>query len=258
MKESILKAAQMLDNADYVVVSTGAGVSRESGIPTFRENQSGIWENFNPEELATLEGFLKNPSLVWDWYQSRVEKVREVQPNPGHYAIANMQDIFREFYLITQNIDNLHQKAGSIEVCELHGNIFEHKCLEGGYLINTLPQTGESPPKCLKCGAHIRPNVVWFGESLPEKQLSFAYKKSASCDVMIVVGTSGMVQPAASLPFVARQAGAKIIEVNPNKSGITEIADVFLQGKSGEILPELVEQLNELRKVVKPSGQLQN
>ncbi|MEW5819731.1 MAG: NAD-dependent deacylase [Cyanobacteriota bacterium] len=248
MDNKILRAAEILAKSDRVVVSTGAGVSRESGIPTFRECQEGLWANFNPEELATVEGFLKDPPMVWNWYQSRIEKILDVEPNEGHYAIARMQDMFLEFHLITQNIDNLHKKAGSRNICELHGNIFEFKCFDEEILIDELPDTDEVPPRCPNCGAMIRPNVVWFGEQLPEHQISHAFRVAGSCDTMIVVGTSGMVQPAASLPYVAkRNSNTSIIEVNPNSSGITSIADVFLQGKSGEILPELLEKLEEIK-----------
>lgn len=241
MNDKIIEAAKILSESKKVVVSSGAGISRESGIPTFRENQTGIWANFNPEELATVEGFVKNPSLVWDWYQERIKMIARVDPNPAHYAIAKMQNFFNDFTLITQNIDNLHQKAGSIKVCELHGNIFEYKCFKENIIIEHLPDTKESPPKCENCGSMIRPNVVWFGEALPEDRLSFAFKKASRCDCMIVIGTSGLVQPAASLPFVAKQnSGAFIIEVNPEESVITTITDVFIKGKAGEILPELV------------------
>jgi NAD-dependent deacetylase len=244
MKKELEQAITILSNSRKVVVSTGAGVSRESGIPTFRETQKGLWANFDPEELATLEGFLKNPAMVWNWYQDRIKQIKEVKPNPGHYAIAEMQDIFEEFYLITQNIDNLHQKAGSKNVCELHGNILQFKCLEENTIVENWPDTDQVPPRCGNCNGMIRPNVVWFGEALPEKELSFAFHIAANCDVMIVAGTSGLVQPAASLPLIAkRSSNASIIEVNPQKSAITPVADVFLQSTSGNILPELLEKL---------------
>lgn len=248
MKDKIKLAAEIINNSTRVVVSTGAGVSRESGIPTFRENQTGIWANFNPEELATVQGFLKNPSLVWDWYQERIKMIEIVEPNQGHYAIAELEKLIDDFILITQNIDNLHQKAGSKNVCELHGNIFQYKCFEEDTIIDQLPESEESPPRCPDCHGMIRPNVVWFGESLPEEPLNTAFNKSSTCDCIIVVGTSGQVQPAASLPFIAKQrSGAGIIEINPNRSAITEIADVFLQSKSGDALSLLVEMLKEMR-----------
>lgn len=250
MKEELHQAAEILVKSKFVVVSTGAGISKESGIPTFRETQTGIWANFNPEELATVDGFVKNPGLVWNWYQDRIKMIANVEPNPGHFAIAKMQDLFDNFTLITQNIDNLHKKAGSRDICELHGNILEFKCFEEGSLIDKLPDTTDIPPRCPHCNAMIRPNVVWFGEALPEKQLSLAYEKSEKCDCMLVVGTSGLVQPAASLPFIAkRSSDAKIIEVNPTPSAITSVADVYLQGKSGEILPDLVRAVIELQTV---------
>ena len=236
MNNDIKKAVDILLDSKVIVVSTGAGVSRESGIPTFRECQTGLWANFDPEELATLEGFLKDPPLVWNWYMDRSKQIREVAPNDGHYAIAEMENLFDEFYLITQNIDNLHRKAGSKQICELHGNILQYKCLEEDTIIDEWPETNEVPPRCPECNAMIRPNVVWFGEALPEKQLSFAYKIAGRCDCFITVGTSGLVQPAASLPFMAkRYAKAKIIDINPTESAITPISDVFLKGKSGEI-----------------------
>lgn len=247
MPDNIKKAAEILLNSERVVVSTGAGVSRESEIPTFREKQTGIWATFDPEKLATVDGFLKNPKLVWDWYQERIKMIEKVEPNPGHYAIAELENLIQEFTLITQNIDNLHQRAGSKNICELHGNIFQYKCFEEDKIIQQLPESDQSPPLCPNCHGLIRPNVVWFGEALPEEALDLAFKKAASCDCIIVVGTSGLVQPAASLPFVAKQhTGAKIIEVNPSTSAITSIADVFLQGKSGEILPKLVEEYKKL------------
>jgi NAD-dependent deacetylase len=248
MEQLIERSARILADTRKLVISTGAGVSRESGIPTFRETQSGLWANFDPEELATVEGFLKDPPLVWKWYQERIKMISDVQPNPGHYAMAKMQHMFEDFCLITQNIDNLHQKAGAKEVCELHGNILTYKCFDEQTIIEVLPETDEIPPRCQRCGAMIRPNVVWFGEALPEKEMSLAYTKAGECHVMIVAGTSGLVQPAASLPLIAkRYAKAKIIEINPTESAITPVADIFLKGKSGEVLPKLLEAIEKIR-----------
>lgn len=246
MQHLIQKAADILSVSDHVVVSTGAGISRESGIPTFRETESGLWKNFDPDELCTLEGFIKNPPLVWNWYQDRIKVIEKVQPNPGHYAVATLEKFFDYFDLITQNIDNLHQKAGSKNVCELHGNILKYKCLEENTLHSQWPKTEKTPPECPDCGAYLRPNVVWFGEQLPEKEIIYAYNVAGKCDCMIVIGTSGVVQPAASLPFIAKQsAGAKIIEINPEITPITTISDVFLSGKAGEILPQIVKLLEK-------------
>lgn len=246
MPDSIKNAVDILLNSNRVVVSTGAGVSKESGIPTFRETQSGLWENFDPEELCTLQGFLNDPPLVWNWYQDRIKIIETVEPNPGHYALVKLEKMFDKFDLITQNIDNLHQKAGSKNVCELHGNILKYKCLEENTIHPIPNDTSNIPPECPDCGAFLRPNIVWFGEQLPEKEIAYAYKTSGSCDCMIVIGTSGLVQPAASLPFIAKQtAKAKIIEINPEFSAITPISDIFISGKSGEILPMIVELLEK-------------
>lgn len=235
-------AVEWLKNCKFLFVLTGAGVSKESGIPTFRDALEGLWENYNPEDLATPEGFRKNPSLVWQWYDSRRQKVKEVQPNPGHFALAELQKLVPEFFLCTQNVDGLHILAGSTDVIEIHGSISRFKCFDKEHECKDVPFDLKDPPVC-ECGSLVRPAVVWFNEAMPEKLLKQSFAAAARADVALVVGTSGLVQPAASLPFIAKQAGAKVIEVNPNRTELTDSCDLFLAGPSGTVLPQLVDGL---------------
>lgn len=239
---SIGLAVEWLKNCKSLFVLTGAGVSKESGIPTFRDALEGLWANYNPEELATPEGFRKNPSLVWQWYDSRRQKVKDVVPNPGHFALAELQKMVPEFFLCTQNVDGLHIRAGSRDVVEIHGSISRFKCFDKGHEQKDIPYDLKDPPLC-ECGSLVRPDVVWFNEPMPEKLLKQSFAAAENADVALVVGTSGLVYPAASIPFHAKQGGAKIIEVNPNRTELTDSCDLFLAGPSGTILPQLVEQL---------------
>ncbi|OGG07226.1 MAG: NAD-dependent protein deacylase [Candidatus Glassbacteria bacterium RIFCSPLOWO2_12_FULL_58_11] len=250
-RELLVQAAAWIAESRRPVAFTGAGVSRESGIPTFREATTGFWERYDPYELATVEGFLKNPKLVWEWYAFRRQLVRETEPNPGHKALAELEHLLPELMLITQNVDNLHRRAGSRRIIELHGNITRVKCFKEGTLYEDWSDKdyrGEIPPRCKACYSYLRPDVVWFGESLPARALEEAFKSAENCDLMLVVGTSGLVQPAASLPGMARRRGARIIEVNPDPSEITPSAHLFLQGKSGEVLPEVVARVGAIRR----------
>jgi len=232
----------ILQNANSVTVLTGAGISAESGIPTFRDAQTGIWVNYKPEELATLEAFRTNPQLVWDWYQWRRGLISMADPNPGHRVLAKMQNYFQEFSLITQNVDGLHQSAGSRNVIEMHGNIMRNKCFYCDRVINeTLSQKSDEIPQCHHCGGLMRPDVVWFGENLSQETIQSAWDATEKCDVFFTIGTSALVQPAASLPVIALQNPATVIEINPLKTHFSDIATFHLQGKSGEILPILVE-----------------
>lgn len=237
----IKETAELLKNARRVSILTGAGVSKESGIPTFRDAQVGLWENYRPEDLATPEGFLRDPDLVWQWYDSRRKKLQEVIPNPGHFAMAELEKFVPELTVITQNVDGLHQQAGSTTVLELHGSITTFRCFAKGHPIATdnIEFGLKSPPKC-DCGSPYRPGVVWFGESLPSDILNKAMKLAETSDIFVVAGTSGIVHPAASLPFVAVGAGAKVIEINPEETPITDTADIFLQGPSGAIWPKIL------------------
>ena len=245
-KTAIDTAARFLGGARSVVVSTGAGMSKESGIPTFRDAPNALWENFDPEKLASPEGFLDDPPLVWRWYEDRRRMISTAQPNAGHTAIARLEGYFDRFVVVTQNIDDLHRKAGSKNIIEMHGNIFRFKCFDMGHPVDELPLDDRVPPRC-RCGSLIRPDVVWFGELLPEEAVERAYKALENCDVMLVVGTSGVVYPVAGFPGVARRAGARIIEINPEETPITRLADVFLEGTAGEVLPRLTGEFVESR-----------
>jgi len=232
--------------ASNVSVLTGAGVSAESGLQTFRnsgpEKLSGqaLWSQYRPEELATPEAFERDPELVWEFYAMRRLKAGEVKPNPGHFALTEMGRRIPHFKLITQNVDGLHQQAGSEGVIELHGNITRIKCSHGCGVLTEWEDKPGQIPCCPNCGAKLRPDVVWFGEMLPPMELELAMEAAQSCQVFLTVGTSGLVQPAASLPLLARQEGAVIVEVNTEVTPLTASAHYFLQGRSGEVLSELV------------------
>jgi NAD-dependent deacetylase len=248
MHEQILYVADLIAKSKRIVISTGAGGSKESGVPTFRDAMDGLWARFDPQQLATPEAFLANPKLVWDWYEYRRGLVRRARPNPGHIALAHLEARHKfDWLLITQNVDDLHEQAGSQNIVHLHGNIAANKCFadcQGKPTpidVSTLEWDKDNgPPKCPHCGEWVRPDVVWFGEALPEEAIQTAYDRSGEADLMIVVGTSGLVQPAANLPRWAKYAKAKVIEVNPAKTPITQLADVYLPAPSGEVLPEIV------------------
>ena len=223
-----------------VIVLTGAGVSAESGVPTFRDALTGLWARFKPEELATPRAFAGNPKLVWDWYAWRREMVSSVQPNAGHRALVTLEGMFPRFDLITQNVDGLHQRAGSSDVVELHGNITRTRCIDQCGVVASWTEKGETPPRCPECGGLLRPDVVWFEEPLPEAAINRAVEASTRCDVFLCVGTSGLVYPAAALPFEALKHGATFIEINPERTPISKHAHFVLNGPSGQVLPELV------------------
>lgn len=250
VSESLIhQAADILRGSKHPVVLSGAGVSKESGVPTFRDAQDGLWAKYDPEQLATRHAFANNPKLVWDWYEYRRAMVAQAQPNPGHVALAAMEKRFPNLIVITQNVDDLHEQAGSTHVIHLHGNIAQSKCFYDCQGEPTLVDVShidydQGPPPCPHCGRWVRPNVVWFGEMLPQAALEAAHAAAEQSDVMIVVGTSGIVTPAATLPKLAKRKGAKIIEVNPDYSMITPLADVKLGGPSGEILPRVLKLLN--------------
>ncbi len=226
--------------ATHIAVLTGAGVSAESGVPTFRDAQTGLWAQYRPEELATPEAFRRNPRRVWEWYTWRREIVQRVQPNPGHSALVEMVSHVARFDLITQNVDGLHQRAGSEHVIELHGNIHRTKCFREGIVIDEWVDTGEMPLRCPRCGDHLRPDVVWFGERLPPDALEAAIDAAEACDVFFSIGTSGLVEPAALLAHIAMEHGAKVIEINPVTTPLTPHVSFALPGPSGVALPELM------------------
>ncbi|HKE42150.1 MAG TPA: NAD-dependent deacylase [Casimicrobiaceae bacterium] len=230
--------------ARYIAVLTGAGISAESGLATFRDAQTGLWARFDPRELATPSAFARNPKLVWDWYAWRREQVVTAQPNDGHHALAELERRVPRFLLITQNVDGLHQRAGSRNVVELHGNICRVKCSREGTVVDHWEPSGEAVPRCAACGAPLRPDVVWFDEMLPAATLTRAEAAARECDILLVVGTSAEVYPAAALPVYAQQSGATVIEINPNPTALSAAADHVLRGAAGALLPALVASLS--------------
>lgn len=230
-----------IKNAKSIVALTGAGISAESGVPTFR-GENGLWKNHKPEELANAQAFLRNPKLVWEWYHYRRDIIKKVNPNPGHYALVKLEEYSPEFTLITQNVDNLHKLAGSRNIKELHGNIMRNRCVDCNrrYEINEIPDS--DIPRC-SCGGMIRPDVVLFGDLLPADALNESIYAARNCDLFMSIGTSALVQPAASLPIEAKNYGAYVVEINFEKTVISSLVDVSIPGKSGEILPELIKAL---------------
>lgn len=253
-ERELLRVAEALDRAQLVAVSSGAGISQESGVPTFRDAQTGLWARYDPEQLATPQAFRHDPDLVWSWYMHRRDMVNRAEPNAGHYALVELEEMVPSLVVLTQNVDGLHARAGSRGVVELHGSLHCFKCFDAcrgeptWVDLASIEHDHERAPRCPHCAeAAVRPGVVWFGEALPPDALERAFDVAQRCDVMLVVGTSGIVQPAASLPGVARQAGATVVEVNPQESPITAVADVVLRGPSGEMLPRLVAALRTRR-----------
>lgn len=229
-----------LRQAERIVVLTGAGMSAESGIPTFRDAQTGLWAQYDPQQLATPEAFRRDPGLVWDWYQWRRELVAGATPNSGHYALAELERRAPHFTLITQNIDGLHAIAASKDIIELHGNIWWVKCVENQHRFDAWNEGGEHPPRCPVCGSLLRPDVVWFGEGLPAEALRRAQEASLAADVFMTIGTSGLVHPAAMLPLFAADAGAFTIEINPVPTELSDYMTCEIRGPSGIVLPQLV------------------
>jgi NAD-dependent deacetylase len=233
-------------NARRIVFFTGAGISAESGIPVFR-GKDGIWNKLKPEELANFDAFLKNPGLVWEWYQHRKKIISDCEPNAGHRAIVEMANYIPDVKVITQNIDNLHKRAGSKTVYELHGNIERNYCIKCKKVYqNIVPLEGKIP-KC-ECGGLIRPDVVWFGEYLPRDQFDASYRASENADIFFIVGTSAIVYPAASLIYTAKESGAVLVEVNIEKTEVTGVVHFSLFGKSGEVLPEVLRKIKEIKR----------
>ncbi|HVO87563.1 MAG TPA: NAD-dependent deacylase [Casimicrobiaceae bacterium] len=233
---------QRLAAARYVAVLSGAGISAESGVPTFRDAQTGLWARYDPRELATPSAFARQPKLVWDWYAERRARLAEVEPNPGHFALAEIERRVAQFLLITQNVDGLHARAGSRALVELHGNIARVKCSRDGTVVDSWdPPADNEPPRCPRCRAFLRPDVVWFEEMLPEDALLRAQDAARACDLMLVVGTSAEVYPAAALPIDAKRSGATIVEVNPYSTPLSSLADFVVRAPSGVALPALLE-----------------
>jgi NAD-dependent deacetylase len=241
LKERIATAREWIERAGSITVLTGAGVSAESGVPTFR-GKDGLWNEHRPEDLATPEAFARNRELIWEWYRWRQGVVAETEPNDGHRALARFQSVRSSadsFVLITQNVDGHHERAGSRSVVELHGNLFRAICPGDGTLVSLRKPPYEGIPVCPACGDAMRPDVVWFGESLASDVLRRAFSAAERADVFVVAGTSAVVHPAASLPGLARNFGAKLIEVNVEETSVTPLADVALRGPSASLLPTL-------------------
>jgi NAD-dependent deacetylase len=240
------RAGEALRAAQRVVVFTGAGISAESGIPTFRDALTGLWARYDPEELATPQAFRADPELVWGWYEWRRALVSRAQPNAGHVAVAAIEARVPGTVVVTQNVDDLHERAGSTAPIRLHGSLFAPRCS----VCSAPAQLGEDPPPaeagrvpppaCGSCGGLIRPGVVWFGESLPEEALARAVAAASSCDLLLAVGTSGVVHPAAGIPVTAARHGAMVIQVNPQPTALDKIASLNIRGSAASVLPALV------------------
>lgn len=243
LDDLIDRATAELRKAQRVCVLTGAGISAESGIPTFRDALTGLWEKFNPEDLATPEAFERDPKFVWDWYEFRRELILKVEPNPGHYALAELAHLVPSLTLVTQNVDGLHQRAGSRGVLEYHGNILRDRCTVEQIIADRSEDSRRGMPRCAACGGLLRPDVVWFGEAIPAGPMLAAAEAAQDCDVFLSVGTSSLVYPAAGLAETALGRGARVIEINPNRTDLSAAADFVLAGPSGVLLPRLLAAL---------------
>ncbi|MEZ4675438.1 MAG: NAD-dependent deacylase [Caldilineaceae bacterium] len=256
------EAAELIAQAHSIICLTGAGISAESGIATFRDAQTGLWSHFDPAKLASQAGFAADPGLVWRWYMERLAAVERAEPNAGHQALAQLEALqcdavgfsleqpraypgAARFTLVTQNVDDLHERAGNRHVLHIHGRITRFRCnlCASEHPLAAVEREQAHPPTCGICGNAVRPDVVWFGENLPGRVLDMAWRAAERADLVLVVGTSGVVYPAAQLPLVAKQHGATLIDINPECTPISEIADLFLQGKSGSVLPQLLQAL---------------
>ena len=240
MKDFPSSLIQALRDAKHVVALTGSGISAESGVPTFREAQAGLWERYAPQQLATPEAFARDPGLVWEWYEWRRSLVAKATPNPGHKALAQLERRIPDFTLITQNVDGLHARAASQNVIELHGNVLRSRCWLEGEVAEPEENDDSVPPRCPRCGAPLRPDVVWFGEMLPAGALEAASEAARTCDLLFSIGTSSLVYPAAALPYEALENGATLVEINPSETPLTRHAAFVLRGPAGEVLPDLL------------------
>jgi NAD-dependent deacetylase len=237
----LARFAGRLREATRVAVLTGAGISAESGIPTFRDALTGLWARYRPEDLATPEAFARDPRLVWEWYAWRRQLVRRARPNAGHYALARLERLVADVVLVTQNVDGLHQRAGSSRVVELHGNILRATCSREGTVVDRWEDGPDVPPRCPACRAPLRPDVVWFGESLPPDALRAARDAASACNLFLSIGTSNVVEPAASIPWLAASAGAEVLVINTTAEGQRTGPRIHhLLGAAGDVLPALL------------------
>ncbi len=241
----IEEAVRILRQTSSLLVITGAGVSQESGIPTFR-GKNGLWQNYRAEDLATPWAFERDPETVWRWYDWRRGIIKNAQPNRGHLAIKELEELYENFYLITQNVDGLHGRTGVKNMIEIHGNLWRVRCTRENitFMLLDVPLK-EIPPRC-KCGALLRPDVVWFGESIPNELMEKAFSLLETYETLIVAGTSGVVYPVASFPTIMKSRGASVIEINVERTPISDVATVSIMGKTGDVLPEIVERLKKM------------
>lgn len=237
---SLLEARSRIASARSLTILTGSGISADSGVPTFR-GTDGLWRNFRAEDLATPEAFKRDPRLIWEWYNWRRELIATKQPNEAHYAVAAMETRVTDFWLITQNVDGLHRRAGSTKLSEIHGNIWRVRCTGCAAVTENHQVALPLLPQCERCGALLRPHIVWFGESLLEEDLARCAKQLESCDVLLVIGTSGIVYPAAGFASLAKASGAGVIEVNLDQTPQSDLVDLALRGRAKDIVPLLLQ-----------------
>ena len=239
------KFLKLIKESNKISVITGAGISAESGVPTFR-GEKGLWKNYKPEELATVNAFKKNPQIVWEWYNWRRELISKCKPNAAHFFIAKLEKIKENFLLITQNVDGLHKKAKNKKLIEIHGSIWEIKCTYCDFKEENWDVPIKFPPICPRCSNILRPAVVWFGESLNFQDIEISIQHIVESDLLIVIGTSGVVQPVASFPYQGKQQNKnlKIVEINLTETPITAISDIFIKTKSAEFLSKLIDKIN--------------
>ena len=245
------KLLETLRTAGHVTFLTGAGLSAESGLPTFRGKEAGLWENFNPMEIATPYAFVRDPAFVWGWYEWRRMKAMQARPNAGHLATTALQRKLNHLSVLTQNVDDLHERAGTRFVRHLHGTLQSPRCISCGQaheFPKGIPQEPEGgrriePPRCTRCGSRVRPGVVWFGESIPKAEWEAAERSARQCDVFFCIGTSGLVEPAASLVHFARERGAPTVQVNTESTGLEDRISYDLRGSAAHVLPALVGRL---------------
>lgn len=249
MDDLIKQAAEYLKQARFVTVFTGAGISAESGIPTYRDKQTGLWEKYDPKAFATSMGFLAQPDIAWQWYKFRREEMGKAQPNPAHLQVARLQKLKPHTEIITQNIDDLHEKAGGSNINHLHGSIYVNHCYANCQgtptVLDTLSEDHDIPPKCPHCGGLVRPGVVWFGEMLSVDAVQAMRQRVAITDLLLVIGLSGAITYGVPDHVKVRNRG-RVIEVNPSLSGITVFSDIFLSAPAGEVMPKLMDTLEEL------------
>ncbi|MFO7836586.1 MAG: NAD-dependent deacylase [Candidatus Thorarchaeota archaeon] len=243
MSEDITSSAAIIRESNHLVALTGAGISKESNVPTFR-GEDGLWKEYDAMDLATPSGFRNDPELVWEWYSWRQGLIAGCEPNPAHLTLAKWEEEGLLNCVITQNVDGLHHRAGSENILEVHGDIWAVKCTTCDYH-SRLDEPADGVPLCQECGSILRPDVVWFGESLDGRIMNQVYLELEKADACLVIGTSGIVQPAASFPLMVKKSGGSVIEVNIERTPLTSVADLYLEGKAGSILPRLDSMLKQ-------------